>query len=165
MSEFSMYKLTQEMNELKAMAYSDEIDDQTFLDTFETMQIAAEEKVEAAGYIVSMLLADAEKCKKEKLHLGDVQKAFESRAEGMKEKIKNLMITAELNELKAGRFTAKVCNAGGSQKLNVDPSACPMEYMRMEFVPDTDKIKAELDKGVKLDFANYEPRKTYLKLS
>lgn len=164
MSELSLYNLNKDMLDLKSLAYNDEIDEETFLNTFESMQIAVEDKVEACGYVIAMLEGDAEKCKNEKEHINTIQKIFENRAKRLKESIKKCMETAELKEIKGGRFTAKICNAGGSAKLSVDENAVPMDYMKMTFTPDLDKIKDDLNKGIKLDFARYEPKTTYLKI-
>lgn len=163
--EFSMYQLSEEINKVKNLAYNDEITDEEFADTFESLQVAVEDKAEAVGYVVSMLEADAEKCKAEKQYLNEVQKHLEKRAKNMKESLMNLMVQSELKEIKGGRFNCKICTAGGVQKLSsYDINDVPEKFMKIEVVPDESKMREALDKGEDLGFVHYEPRTQYLKV-
>lgn len=166
MSEITVYKLTKEMQDLKNLVYNDEIDDQTFIDTFESMQIMVEDKVEACGYIIAMLDSDIEKAKKEKQHYDTIRSILVNRQKKLQESIKKMMLVAEINEIHKddGRFTAKIQNAGGPLALEYDEQNVPMDYMKIIMQPDEEKIRAALDKGEKLDFARYKERQKILVL-
>lgn len=163
--EFTMYQLSEEINKVKNLAYNDEITDEEFADTFESLQVAVEDKAESVGYVVSMLEADVEKCKAEKQHIADVQKHLENRAKRIKESLMNLMVQSELKEIKGGRFNCKICTAGGVQKLSeYNVNEVPEKYMKVEILPDEKKMREDLDKGEELGFVHYEPRTQYLKV-
>ena len=87
----NLYDLTNDYEAVLNMLYDEEIDEQMIFDTLEGIEGEIEDKADGYAKIIKELLGDAEKIKEEKIRLEQRQKAFENRAQLLKENLQNTM--------------------------------------------------------------------------
>lgn len=136
-------------------------DEQVFLDTLEGLQ--GELEIKASGYVhvMKQLEMEEDECDKV-IEAFKAKKAVRSNArKRMKEALINAMDVAGLNELPAGEYTLKIAKNGGLQPLKIDGDI-PDNFMKVQLVPDNDKIRKTLNDGEELPFAHLEERGRHL---
>lgn len=138
-------------------------DEQVFLDTLEGLQ--GELEIKASGYVhvMKQLEMEEDECDKV-IEAFRAKKAVRSNArKRMKEALINAMDVAGLNELPAGEYTLKIAKNGGLQPLKIDGDI-PDNFMKVQLVPDNDKIRKTLNDGEELPFAHLEERGRHLNI-
>lgn len=138
-------------------------DEQVFLDTLEGLQ--GELEIKASGYVhvMKQLEMEEDECDKV-IEAFKAKKAVRSNArKRMKEALINAMDVAGLNELPAGEYTLKIAKNGGLQPLKIDGDI-PDNFMKVQLVPDNDKIRKTLNDGEELPFAHLEERGRHLNI-
>lgn len=159
----SLYNLTKDYETLLVMLYDEETDEQMILDTLESKEGEIEDKADNYAKIISELLGDAEKIKKEKQRLETRQKMFENRAKMLKENLYQAMKKINKPKFKTDLFSFNIAKNGGKQALTIDGTV-PKEYTKTVIENDTDKIRQKLENGESLPFAHLEPRGESLRI-
>ena len=128
----SLYELTGAALELEEMLRNEEIDEKTYVDTIENLEI--DKKVENICYIIRNLQAEAEMFKAEKEKLNAKQKTAENGVNRLKDSLLNYLPVTNQSKVKANLFNVSV---GKSESVNViDLDKIPKEYRN----PQADKV-------------------------
>lgn len=138
----SLYELTQNAAVLQELLESGEIEEQTFNDTLEGMDI--DTKVENICKVIRNLEAKAAACKAEKDRLASKEKTANNGVARLKESLLNYMQTVDKKKVEAGTFSV---SKGISKSVEII-----YEDMLDEkyFVPQPDKIdKTAITKDIK----------------
>ena len=146
-----------------------EMDEQTVLDTLESIDGEIEVKADGYGAVIRSL--EMEKAavagRKEYLkgildEINAMDKHLDNKITWMKEKLKDAMIVTGKDEegIKTDKFVFKVKKAGGKQKL-VKDGEVPENFKRVVYEDDDDKIREYL-KDHDVEWARLLPRATYL---
>ena len=165
----SLYELTNEMKEVMAMLYDDEVDTQTVLDTMEGIGMEIEDKADGYAKLIQQLTYDADARKKEAERLTQAAKALDDRATKLKEALKKSMEATGKTKFKTDLFSFSVRNNGGKIPLAIDKPVeeIPIEYLiARDPVVNTDAVRKALDENNELvaKFAHYKERGTHLQI-
>lgn len=153
----NLYELTNNYEEVLNMLYDEDIDEQMVLDTLESIEGDIEDKADGYAKIIKELLGDAEKIKKEKQRLEVRQKAFENRAELLKNNLQNTLKQIGKTKFKTELFSFNIQKNGGKLPLIIDDiEEVPNEYFKhTEKELDNTKIREAIDSGKEISFAHY----------
>ena len=138
----TLYELTQNAFALQELLESGEIDEQTFSDTLEGMDI--DTKVENICKVIRNLEAKAAACKAEKDRLAAKEKAANNGVIKLKESLLNYMETVNKKKVEAGTFSVSKCISKSVEIIYEDM------LDEKFFVPQPDKIdKTAITKAIK----------------
>lgn len=153
----NLYELTNNYEEVLNMLYDEDIDEQMVLDTLESIEGDIEDKADGYAKIIKELLGDVEKIKKEKQRLEVRQKAFENRAELLKNNLQNTLKQIGKTKFKTELFSFNIQKNGGKLPLIIDDiEKVPNEYFKhTEKELDNTKIREAIDSGKEISFAHY----------
>lgn len=153
----NLYELTNDYETLLIMLYDEETDEQMILDTLEGIEGEIEDKADGYAKIIKELLGDAEKIKEEKIRLEQRQKAFENRAQLLKENLQNTMKQLGKTKFKTNLFSFNIQKNGGKLPLIIDDiKKVPNEYFKhTEKEVDNTKVREAIDSGKNIPFAHY----------
>lgn len=165
----TLYELTEEYQELLALADDPEIDEQAFLDTLEGLEGELEIKAEGYVKVIDQLTADAEAYKSRAEAWSKKGKLCEKRVKALKDALMNAMIITGHDDkkgLRAGLVTLKVQGNGGQKPLKITGEV-PEEFIKL--VPEVDgaairKHLEELPDGVECSWAKLEERGRHLSI-
>lgn len=137
----TLYEMTTQANALYELLQSEEIDEQTFLDTLEA--IGTEEKIESYCQVIKELQGDLDKFKAEADRLAARMKTAKNGIERLKESLLTFLRASGQDKVKAGTFSASI---GTSKQTNIlDESLIPTEFR----TPQPDKIdKTAIKKAI-----------------
>lgn len=138
----SLYDLTNAAVELEEMLLSGDIDEDTYKDTLEGLDI--DTKVENICKIIRNLTAEAEMYKAEKDRLAERQKTAENGIKRLKESLLNYMQMTNQSKVKQGVFSVRV---NRSESVNITSLIdIPADYLKFK---EPEVNKAELKKALK----------------
>lgn len=149
----TLYELTGQFLEI----YNMEIDDETKLDTLESIDWTSdyENKVEGYVKVIKSLEADIEARKNEKKRLDGLNKSDQS-------KIDNLKATLAVSMTETGqtRVDTTLFKVGfrKSKAVVVDEDKLPKKYQIVSYKPDKKEIKKLLESGATIRGAHIEER-------
>ena len=138
----SLYELTNATLELEEMLMSGDIDEDTYRDTIESLNI--ENKIENICKVIKNLTAEAEMYKVEKDRLSERQKTAENGIKRLKDSLLHYMLTTEQNKVKQGVFSVRI-NRSDSVSIT-DPLSIPTDYLKLS---EPTINKAEIKKALK----------------
>lgn len=147
----SLYEMTGQAIALYDLLQSEEIDEQTFLDTLEAM--GANEKVESYCQIIKQFQNDSDMYKAEIDRVTAKKRAAENAIDRMKTALLNFLRQSGQDKVKAGTFSVWIAT---SQSVNIiDESKLPQEY-KIEQPPKIDKagIKKAISGGETVEGAS-----------
>lgn len=136
-----LYELKENWKQVEEMLYEEEIDEQCILDTLESIEAEIEDKADSYAIIIKEILSDAEVCKQEKIRLENRQKAFESRAKLLKDRLEEVLRGIGKTKFKTQLFSFNIQKNGGLAPLWItdDIEQIPEEYLKKE--PNNTKIR------------------------
>ena len=119
----TLYEMTKEVENLYALLQNEEIDSQTFADTFEAMSA---DKIEGYCQIIRQLSADEEMFKSEIDRLSKRKKVCENAQARLKERMVAYFEAAGIDRINTGTFLVSVAS---TPSVNItDESIIPAEY-------------------------------------
>lgn len=155
----SLYQLSQDHEELLYMLLDPDADEQTIIDTIESLESLIEHKAEGYGHIINTLNARAEQLKAEETRLAGMRAKAQRRIEYLRSNLKAAMQQTGLKKLETEHYSISIAKNGGKLPLVFsDEASVPDEYLVPDFKPDTDKIRADLEAGKHLPFASLAER-------
>lgn len=163
MEKLSLYKLTNEYDEVLNMLYDEDIDEQMILDTLEGIEGEIEDKADGYAKIIKELESKKNARKEEAKRLTESAKVFENRVNTLKQNLFNSMKQTGKTKFATNLFTFNIAKNGGKQALTIDGEV-PEEYTKTIIENDTDKIREALEAGQELPFAHLEPRGESLRI-
>ena len=172
--ETKLSTLVGEWMQVADMMLDPEMDEQTILDTLESIEGEISEKADGYGSVVRKLELEASALKGKKEYVDKIAKDLDAeikrlnnKTEWLKVKLMDAMIAVGKDEdgIKTDRFIFKVKTAGGVEKLVTDPEKVPEEFKKKTIVieDDNDKIREYL-KDHNVDWARLLPRKRSLQI-
>ena len=119
----TLYEMTKEVANLYSLLQNDEIDEQTFADTFEAMSA---DKIKGYCQIVRQLSSDEEMFKSEIERLSKRKKVCENAQARLKEKMVDYLTAANIDRINTGTFLVSVAS---TPSVNItDAEKIPAEY-------------------------------------
>lgn len=137
----SLYELTGSAFELQMLLESGDIDEDTYKDTLESLDINA--KIESVCKVIRNLTAEAEAYKAEKDRLSERQKTAENGIKRLKDSLLHYMLTTEQTKVKQGVFSVRI-NRSASVNIT-DPLVIPPDYLKFS---EPQINKAEIKKAL-----------------
>lgn len=150
----TLYELTGQFLEI----YNMEIDDETKLDTLESIDWTSdyENKVEGYVKVIKSLEADIEARKNEKKRLDGLNKSDQTKIDNLK-----AALAASMAETGQTRVDTTLFKVGfrKSTAIVVDETKLSKEYQIVSYKPDKKTLKELLKSGKEIDGAHLEERK------
>lgn len=149
----TLYELTGQFLEI----YNMEIDDETKLDTLESIDWTSdyENKVEGYVKVIKSLEADIEARKNEKKRLDGLNKSDQSKIDNLK-----AALAVSITETGQTRVDTTLFKVGfrKSKAVVVDEDKLPKKYQIVSYKPDKKEIKKLLESGATIRGAHIEER-------
>ena len=149
----TLYELTGQFLEI----YNMEIDDETKLDTLESIDWTSdyENKVEGYVKVIKSLEADIEARKNEKKRLDGLNKSDQSKIDNLK-----AVLAVSMTETGQTRVDTTLFKVGfrKSKAVVVDEDKLPKKYQIVSYKPDKKEIKKLLESGATIRGAHIEER-------
>lgn len=159
----TLYELTNEYQELLAMAEDPEIDQEVFADTLEGLEGEIEDKAEGYVCVIKELEAEADKYAKEIKRMSERCDSIDSRIRRMKDSLLGAMTAMGKTKVPTAHFKVSIVKNGGLQPLEIVGDV-PEKFKTYRPEIDNKKIREALDAGIELDFAHYKERGTHLSI-
>ena len=161
----SLYELAGEYHQAAVALSNMDLDEQTIADTLEGLSGALEAKATNVAYFVRNLEATAEQIKLAEKQMADRRKAFENRAERIREYLKANMEVAGITQIECPHFKLSIKKNPPSVVIDAE-SQIPADYMTVPVAPppapDKKLIAAALKDGFEVPGCHLETGKTRL---
>ena len=161
-----LYELTGQYEEIINLLYDGETDEQTILDTLESIEGEIEDKADNYAKIIKNMLADAEAVKKEEERLHVRRKSLENKAKWLKEILKANLEFIGKTKFKTVLFSFSVSKNGGKQPLTITENIdeIPGKFLiQQNPLPNNEAIR-ELLADKEVEWAQLEPYGTHLNI-
>lgn len=142
----TMYEIAEQFRALSAMDGSDEELAQAIADTWESVELAFEDKAENYAKIITQVKAEADNIAAEVKRLTERQKGLKNKAQRMTETLYDAMNAAGKRKFKTTLFTFGIQNNPPSVVVD-DEKAVPDEFKRHEVTLDKTALKEALKAG------------------
>lgn len=139
----TLYEMTEQVQTLYEMLIFEEIDEQTFNDTLES--IGVNDKINSYCIVIKQLKADSDACKAEKKRFEERIRQFENAQNRMKEALENFMLATGKDKAKTDKFTLYHTTSRAIEITDLD--AIPAEYIKPR--KEDDVMKSEIAKIIK----------------
>jgi hypothetical protein len=163
----SLYELTGDYMKLMGMLYDDEMDEETILDTLESIETVMEDKCDSIAMVMNELQGDIDKIDKEIKRLQARKKTLENNHGRLKLYVENTMRATGKTKFKTNLFNFSIRKAGArSLVLTVEPDQLPEEFRKVIIDADKNAIKEAMKaQGVEeLEFAYLAPATEYVSI-
>lgn len=150
----SLYELTGQYLKI----YNMELDEETKLDTLDSIDWETEYETKVENYIKIMknIDADVEACKAEIKRLTELNKADEKKKEHLKDTLSASMKTTSHERVDTPLFKVSFRK---SQAVEVDETVLPEAYKVATWKPDKKRLKEDLKNGLEIIGASLVERK------
>ena len=151
----NLYELARIYAELQEM----DVDEQTFLDTLESIQDVAASKVENCSNWMQNLNSEITAFKKEENRLKKIRMAKENKLKWLKKYVQDFLEISGVTKFEIGIFTLSIKKNPPSLEI-YDATLIPEQYLKpQDPVLDTQKIKELLQKGEEIPGATLKQTK------
>jgi hypothetical protein len=160
----TLFEITNEFERLYQLATDEEIDEEAFLGTLESLNADLELKSEGYANVIQQLQMEADKAEQLEKEFKHKKEVRQRRIAAMKDAIKQAMITADLKQVDAGKFTIKLMKNGVLEPLIIDkPEEVPDNMKVIKYENDTKRIREYLADHP-ADWAHTEPRGSHIEI-
>jgi len=159
----TLFEITTEFQQFYDMMTDEDMTDQAFLDTLESLTGELAEKASGYANVIKQVDMEAKQAKALELEFKHKKEVRENRIKLMKERIRDAMLIAQVDELDAGKFKIKLKGNGGLEPLKITGDV-PDNYKKIIVENDTELIRKALQEGKELDFAHLEPRGKHIEI-
>ena len=139
----SLYELNNDYKLVLEMA--DDLDQQTLLDTLDSIMESIEDKAENTAKLIRSWEAEANIIKEEEKRLAERRKAIENRTQSLKMYLQIQMEVAGIDSIKRPLISVSIRNNPPKVRI-IDESTIPAEYM---VTPKPTVSKSEIAKALK----------------
>lgn len=162
----SLFDLVGEYKELYALLTDTDDEDREVVETtLESVQFEIDKKAEGYLTIIEKLDMELAAAEKQKEFWTKVVNARKNGKQWMFQHLTDAMMMLGKNEIQAGGKKFKLVNNGGKLPLVLEENKeIPQSYMKVILEPDKEKIRADLEKGEKLDFAHIGQRGKHISI-
>lgn len=136
-----LYELTD--NYMQLVELADQLDEETFRNTLESIQESIEDKVENTAKVIKSIEADVQAIKEEEKRLKERRQALEKKIDSIKDYLKEQLEKAGIDKVKRPTITVSIQKNPPSVKV-IDEKLIPSSFMIAK-APELDK-KAVLEK-------------------
>jgi hypothetical protein len=151
----TLYELTENMLKLQQLFDDEEIDEQTFQNTMECLQMDIEEKADGYARVIRNMESVAAAIEAEQKRLRTRKEKIEKRIEAMKENLKYSLQILGIKKIQTDLFTVSI--ALNPPKVVIDDeSKIPKDYIYMEPKIDRTAIKTALQSGIEVPACRLE---------
>lgn len=161
-----LYQLTEQYEEIINLLYDGETDEQTILDTLESIEGEIEDKADNYAKMIKSMLADAEAIKKEEERLHSRRTSLENRVKWLKDTLQANLEFIGKTKFKTELFSFSVSSNGGKQPLTITENIgeIPGKYLiPQDPVVNKDAVR-ELLKEKEVEWARLEPYGKHLNI-
>lgn len=155
----TIYEIRNVFIELLEIAQDPDVDPQVIADTMESIEGEFEDKADSYVVVMKELQAQADKFGKEIERLTTHKTTISNNINRMKSILLESMHAIGKDKLQTEHFKLSVRKNGGLAPLKITGDV-PDEFCKFE--PDNAKIRAALDEGENLDFAELDERGVHL---
>lgn len=163
----SLYQITENYDVVLNMLYDEEIDEQTILDTLESIEGEFEDKADGYAKLYKSLKYDTKIIEEEIDRLRARLNTFENRAKSLKDTLEANMKQIGKTKFKTTLFSFNIQKNGGLQPLRLDVldvKELPKAYrIPQDPIPNNEKIRALLETK-QVPWAHLEPRSESLRI-
>lgn len=166
MGNISLYELTEQYDTVLNMLYDGEADEQTIMDTLESIEGEIEDKADNYAKLIRIMQADAELLKKEEDRLAARRRSLENRSGQLKQNLQANLEFIGKTKFKTALFSFSVATNGGLQPLIITDNIgdIPGKYLIPQPpVPNKDAIRNLLAEK-EVEWAHLEPRGKSLRI-
>lgn len=121
-----LYELTD--NYMQLIELADQLDEETFRNTLESIQDSIEDKVENTAKVIKSIEADVQAIKEEEKRLKERRQALEKKIDNIKDYLKEQLEKAGIDKVKRATFTVSIQNNPPKAEI-VDEKSLPLEFM------------------------------------
>lgn len=140
-----LYEMTEQVQALFDLLSNDEIDQQTYNDTMESMGVL--EKVNGYCQIINQFKYDIDVYSAEIDRLSKRKKSMENKIEWLKGQLMNFYEANGSKPIKVGTFKV---SSRPSEQVEIDEDKLPKKWFVVTKKPDKKSIKATLKQGKKI---------------
>lgn len=161
-----LYELTEQYEEVINLLYDGETDEQTILDTLESIEGEIEDKADNYARIIKNLSAEAEMVKAEADRLNRRRKSLEDRADWLKKTLKANMEFIGKTKFKTALFSFSISKNGGKQPMTITENfgEIPNKFLiQQDPLVDKEAVR-ELLKDKEVEWAHLEPYGTHINI-
>ncbi len=161
-----LYELTEQYDGVMNLLYDGETDEQTILDTLESIEGEIEDKADNYAKIIKTMTAEAEAIKSEEDRTHKRRMTLENRAKWLKDTLQANLEFIGKTKFKTELFSFSVSSNGGKQPLVITDNLgeIPGKYLiPQDPVVDKDAVR-ELLKDKEVEWAKLEPYGKHLNI-
>ena len=161
----SLYELSNDYAWLLSLLYDDETDEQTLIDTLDSIEGAIDEKAESYAKVIKDLEKSADNIGEEITRMRERQNAMKKRADWLKGNLYQAMKAVGKTKIKGDIFTVSIQKNGGAAPLKVlvEVDDLPAELRKVKYEADKDALRKLAEQG-DTRFAVIEERGESLRL-
>ena len=162
----NLYEITGNLLALQNIMESDELDDETLVDTLEAVEGEYEIKLENYCKVIKNLEADITAIKNESTRLNDKRKSLEKNIDRLKAAMFESMKTTGTSKVKGQIFTLSIQKNGGKAPVivDVDTAELPDELVRIKEEADIEAIRTYIEETGDLTYAHFGERGESLRI-
>lgn len=157
----TLRELTNDMYALLEYADSTDPDDQqVFQDTLDGLIAVIEKKADSYCTVMDQIKANIALHDMEIQRLTDRKRAMARNIQRMQDALLAAMVAMDEKKIRTDHYTITRCKDGGKQPMSVDEENVPDEFKveQITYKTDKDKIRAALEAGEELPFAQLRER-------
>ena len=161
-----LYDLTDQYEDIINLLYDGETDEQTIMDTLESIEGEIEDKADSYAKIIKTMEAEAQAIKFEEDRLHSRRMTLENRARWLKHTLQANLEFIGKTKFKTELFSFSVSKNGGKQPLTITDNIeeIPGKYLiPLNPVVNKDAVR-ELLKDKEVEWAKLEPYGTHLNI-
>ena len=145
----SLYDLSTDYAWLLSLLYDEEADEQTLIDTLDSIEGAIDDKAENYAKVIKDMEKSAENIGEEIVRLRERQQAVKKRAEWLKGNLYSAMKAVGKTKIKGDIFTVSIQKNGGAAPLKVlvDVDELPEELRKVKYEADKNALRELAEKG------------------
>jgi hypothetical protein len=151
----TLYELTENMIKLQQMFAVDEIDEDTFRDTMDSLQMDVVDKADGYSRVIRNMDATVAAIKAEEDRLKDRRTRIAKKIDLMKENLKSTLQVMNMKKVQTDLFTISITQNPPKVVIE-DESKVPKKYIIMEPKIDKAAIREALQEGIKVRSCSLE---------
>ena len=164
----NLFELTSDYLKLLELAEDPETDPEALADTMEGIEGALEDKLDSYAYVLSSLDGDINTVDTEIKRLQDIKKSLVNNKDSIKKNMYSSMVALDMRKIKTAKHQFTIAKNGGKLPVviydGITPEYVPEEYRVTKYDFDKDAIRAALENGDFIPFAELGERGESLRI-
>ena len=164
----NLFELTSDYLKLLELAEDPETDPEALADTMEGIEGALEDKLDSYAYVLSSLDGDINTVDTEIKRLQDIKKSLVNNKDRIKKNMYSSMVALDIRKINTATHQFTIAKNGGKLPVviydGITPEFVPEEYRVTKYDFDKDAIRAALENGDFIPFAELGERGESLRI-